>query len=111
MGVGIGSKAPLLFGRDRCARGAREQARTRGGLREELPRHPEMHDESTVVVELRDEVLSATRERPDRAPGERAPQPRGRRDEQVARLGGVDLADAPTDQQRLDAPPRHLDFG
>ena len=111
MGVGVGPKAPLRFGGQCGARRARHQPWTGRGFRKELPGHPEMYDEAAAVIELRNQVLAAARERPDGPPGERPAQLGRRGDEEVAGLGGVDLADAPADQQRLDLPPRHLDLG
>ena len=91
MGVGVGPKAPLRFGGQCGARRTRHQPWTGRGFRKELPGHPEMHDEAAAVIELRNQVFSAARERPNGPPRERPAQLGRRGDEEVTGLRGVDL--------------------
>jgi hypothetical protein len=70
-----------------------------------------MHDETAAVIELRNQIFTATVERADSPSRKRPPQLSGWRDEEITGLCGVDAADPPAHQKGGDSAPRYLDLG
>ena len=111
MSVRVGREARLLLGREARARGGREQPRAGRARGEQLSGHAQVQHEPRAVVERGEQVLAVPLEPGRRASGERAAQPCGRGDEEVARPRGAHAADPAAHEMGRDPAARHLDFG
>ena len=103
-------RGELRFGRERGPARGCQQPHARRARAEDLAGHAEVEQQPLAVVEARDEILADAVERLEPAPAQPALERGGRRQEEVARHGREDARDAAADQQRLELPPRDLDF-
>jgi len=80
-------------------------------LGEELSRHAQVQQQPPPVVKTREQVLADPLQSVDARARQLAREPRGRREEEVARARGVHLRDATADQRGRELPARDLDLG
>ena len=111
MRVRVGAEAQLLLGRERRARGGREQPRARAPAANSCPVMPRCSTSRAPSSSAASRYLPC-RSSPHRgAARERAAQPRGRRDEEVARPRRAHAPDPAAHEVGRDPAARDLDFG
>jgi hypothetical protein len=101
----------LLLGLERGANGRRQQPHARDARSEDLAGHAEVQQQAVAVVEASEQVLADSLEQLEATAAKSAAQLGGGSQEEVARDRRVDARDAAADEQRLELPPRDLDFG
>lgn len=100
----------LLLRRKRATARRRQEPHAGYPRCKQLSRHPQMQQQATTVVQVRDKVLSATFQAFTGAPDKLPTQHTRRREKKVTRLGRDHFGDPPPLEERCDLTPRGFDF-